>query len=58
MKVSVIIPSTGNRFDFLQRAIKSCIFSSKNIQIEIIVVINGGNGKDFDFDSTISKFSK
>lgn len=53
MKVSVIIPSTGNRFDFLQRAIKSCIFSSKNIQIEIIVVINGRNGKNFDFNSTV-----
>lgn len=53
MKVSIIIPSTGKRFDLLQRAIKSCILQSSNIEVEVIIVINGNDRCKFDLKSTI-----
>lgn len=48
MLISVIIPSTGRRPEFLQRAIKSALINDNYIQTEIIVVLNGKDGMAFD----------
>ncbi|RZG49136.1 glycosyltransferase family A protein [Acinetobacter wuhouensis] len=46
--VSVIIPSAGRRPELLHRAIKSALVDDEQIKTEIIVVLNGRDGMDFD----------
>lgn len=50
IKISIIIPTTGERFDLLQRAIKSALFYNHEIECEIIVVVNGENSKNFEIE--------
>jgi len=44
--ISIIIPTSGTRNDLLTRAIQSTITNKYNI--EIIIVVNGSNAKNFD----------
>lgn len=50
--VSIIIPSAGRRPKFLQRAIKSALIDDKQIQTEVIVVLNGTDGMAFDLSQS------
>ncbi|NWK72820.1 glycosyltransferase [Acinetobacter sp. SwsAc6] len=54
IKVSIIIPTMGTRFDFLQRAIESALLCAKDIVCEIIVVINGKNRHNFNIERSFS----
>ncbi len=60
--VSIIIPSAGQRSDYLNRAIKSALIDDEKIQTEIIVVLNGKGGMLFDtqklFQHQLVKYHK
>lgn len=46
--VSVIIPSAGRRPELLNKAIESSLFNDPNIGIEILVILNGKDGLNFN----------
>lgn len=50
--VSVIIPSAGRRPELLQQAIKSALIDDEKVQTEILVILNGEVGMDFDESSS------
>lgn len=52
LMVSIIIPSAGRRPELLQRAIKSALIDDELIQTEIIVILNGKDGMDFDLSQS------
>lgn len=51
--VSIIIPSAGLRPELLQRAINSSLIDDGYIKTQIIVVLNGRHGMDFDLGSSL-----
>ncbi|MDY6459284.1 glycosyltransferase family 2 protein [Acinetobacter faecalis] len=53
IKVSIIIPTTGTRFELLQRAIKSALLINEEIEAEVIVVVNGQKRNDFEIKKSI-----
>lgn len=50
--VSIIIPTTGKRFNFLQRSIKSALLPMEDIECEILVVLNGDYARTFNFEKS------
>ena len=46
--LSVIIPSAGRRLELLNKAIQSTFFSDPDIDIEVLVILNGQDGLNFD----------
>ena len=48
IRVSIIIPSAGRRPELLNKAIESSFFSDPYIEIEVLVVLNGQDGLNFN----------
>lgn len=46
--VSIIIPSAGRRPELLNKAIESTFFSDTHIEIEVLVILNGKDGVNFN----------
>ena len=46
--VSVVIPSAGRRLELLNKAIESSFFNDPDIEIEVLVILNGKDGFNFD----------
>lgn len=49
--VSVVIPSAGRRSELLNKAIKSTLFSDPFISLEVLVILNGKDGLNFNAEN-------